>query len=153
MTYGLISKLDDEKSFYILRGKGISEENLIVNFQVYDFITSLTKDDIVYVIDVNRFRNVAQLFMFGRAFMKNGASLYILEQPHLNITPQKPWSDKIIWHFEMILSIERECQFTLTQHLDLDNESGIFLDDSIKLMNLQLLAHTAYTDGIMKHGK
>lgn len=152
MVYGLISKLDNETTLDVFRGKKIQEENIAALYQLSELSRRLKKGDTVYTMGANRFGSISQLFVFGRFCMANGVSLRFIGQPYLDITNGKYWKDSIIWQMERSRSIEFACKRALVQRFRMSNNQWNFLYQCIEEMNLEVLAHTFNPDGILKRG-
>lgn len=152
MNYGLISALDDETTKYVFRGKRITENQIIPNYEIGEAVKSLHKGDVVYVISVNRFNSVSHLLVIGRLCMQKGVSLRFIAQPYLDLANGKCWKDSVLWQMEYMHSIEMRAKSKLQQCMQMNREGWETVYRCIEIMNLEILAHMFSPDGILKRG-
>lgn len=152
MHYGMVSALDDETTKYVFRGKKITENQMIPNYQIGEVVNHLHKGDVVYAISVNRFNSVSHLLAIGRLCRQKGVSLRFIGQPYLDLADGKCWRDAVLWQMEKMKSIEITAKGRLQQCMRMNNEGWAAVFRCIEIMNLEILAHTFSTDGILKRG-
>lgn len=152
MNYGLISALDDETTKYVFRGKKITENQMIPNYQIGEAVKQLHKGDTVYAISVNRFDSVSQLLAIGQFCMQKGVSLRFIGQPYLDLADGKCWRDSVLWQMEKMKSIELTAKGRLQQCIRMNKEGWETVFRCIEILNLEILAHTFSPDGILKRG-
>ena len=148
MNYGLISSLDDETTKCVFKSKKIN--NVVINSQLGELAGCLKKGDVVYVINVNRFANVTQLLNFGRFCMQKGVLLRFVAQPYLDIADGKRWKNSTLRKMEKMRSIEMQAKNHLQQCMRMGNEGWNTVFRCVEIMNLEILAHTFSSDGLLK---
>lgn len=153
MVYGFISRQDSELTELKFRGKRISQENVITNYEFGRFMKCLQRGDVVYVMSVNRFSSVRQLLVFGRFCKANGVTLHVIEQPYLDLTDGKNWKDSTVWQMERMIAIEEYAKAHLQRNFRMGKEQWEMLYQTLEIMNLEILAHTYSPDGILKRSK
>lgn len=152
MIYGVISDLDNETTRILFREKKIPNTNVVPSQQLGELVKRLRTGDTVYAISINRFYNVWQLFIFGRFCMAHGISLRFSSQPYLDIVNGKHWKNTVIEHIKYISEMELYCKGRLQQAFRMNNAQWDFLFGCIEYMNLEVLAHTFDSDGVLKRG-
>lgn len=150
MVYGLVSERDDEKTRLIFLGKQIPLQNVFCGLQLGELMKSLNKGDTVFVVSVNRFPSVNSLKVFGSVCIQKGVSLQIMEQPFLNISKNKVWGYTTLWQIERMNEIENFAKAYLQKNFKMNSQSWEVVYRCLEIMNLEVLAHTFSTDGILK---
>ena len=153
MVYGFISRQDNELTELKFRGKRISQENVVANYEFGRFMQCLQRGDVVYVMSVNRFSSIRQLLVFGRFCKANGVTLHVIEQPYLDLTDGKHWKDSTVWQMERMIAIEDYAKGYLQKNFRMSNELWDRLYQTLEIMSLEILAHTYSPDGILKRSK
>ena len=152
MVYGIISHLDDETTRVFFKNKKVQDANMVYSNQLPALVKMLKSGDVVYVVSVNRFISVSQFMIFGKICMANGVSLHLLAQPCLDISSGRHWKLVYLNQMEWMVEMERRAIGSMAQGFRMTNEQWDYVYRCFGVMNLEVLAHTFSTDGVLKRG-
>ena len=152
MVFGLISSLDNETTKYIFRGKRITEEHYIPNYEIGRTVSNLKSGDTVYAISVNRFDSISHLMAIGQLCMQKGVALRFIGQPSLDIANGKYWRDAVLWQMQEMRKSEMMTIGILHQRMQMNAEGWEIVRRCIERMSMEILAHTFSPVGILKRG-
>ena len=153
MVYGIISNLDNVNTLEVFKSKRIEEECLVHINYLGKLIEVLKEGDTVYVMSVNRFLTVAQCLAFGKVCMVRGVSFRVMTQPYLDITSSKHWKPSVINQMSKMVCIERSAIGRMSSACKYSNEHWEHLCRTFEMMDLEILAQTFSSDGLMKRGR
>ena len=152
MVYGIISVMDDETTKAVFKSKKILAENIVASNQLERLAHVLKTEDVVYVVSVNRFYSVAQLFSFVQGCQSRGVALHFVAQPYLDIGNGKYWRPSIRNLLVIVQKIEYSIKTQMTQRMNLSKTQWECVYRYLEIMNLEVLAHIFSSDGILRRG-
>lgn len=150
MFYGIISNLDDATTRVFLKNKKVPDANVVYITQLASLVQMLKSGDVVFVVSVNRFRAVSQFLNFGKFCMSNGVSMHLLAQPYLDISSGRHWKPVFVNQMVKMVEAERGAIGHMVQGFRMTNEQWEYVCRTFEMMNLEVLAHTFSTDGVLK---
>ena len=154
MVYGLIHGAKDGSEVRALyRGKKIREENQLVSMEVIArFPYALKAGDVVYCVNVDYFASIAYLHDFCSKAVQRGAAVHFLAQPYLDVGNGKHWKNTVQQDTCCRMRLEREWIAYLFSRIALHDQGKRFVASCISAMNIQMVAKTYSSDGILKRG-
>jgi len=153
MVYGIISQADDATTSVYFKSKRVPDANVVHIVQLPSLMQMLKSGDVVFVVSVNRFWSVNQFLQFGKFCMSNGVSLHLLAQPYLDLGNGKHWKQSVMSQMMRMVELERYAKANMTKGYKYSNEYWEYLCRTFEIMNLEVLAHTFSTDGVLKRGR
>lgn len=152
MNYGIISRLDDDTTTAVFKGKRIPAENIVANNQVDRLAQVLKAEDVVYVISVNRFYNLGQFLSFAQVCQTRGVTVHLVAQPYLDFGNGKYWKTSIRNLLVMMQKIEYSVKTQMTQQMNLTRAQWECIYRGLEIMSLEILARIFSADGILRRG-
>jgi len=96
MVYGVLRDMNDIESKIILKQKRVPEQNFVPANNLPPLLRELTAVDTVFVVDVNHFVSVSQLYSFAYLCHGKGASVHFINQPYFNFGKSKRWKPSLV---------------------------------------------------------
>lgn len=153
MLYGIYSGRDNEATKTVFKGKRIPDRNCFPISGLGALAQVLTENDVVHVVNVNRFMSVAQIFSFAHLCHERGVILHFLDQPYLDISTSKKWKPSIVRLLQKMVENENCAKAYMRQCFRMSDVQWGYVDSCLEGMNLASLAAVFSSDGVMGRGR
>ena len=149
MVYGIYSGMDNETTLAIFKMKHIAKKNYAPVSGLGALAQALAENDVVYVVNVNRFLSIAQMFSFAQFCHERGVVLHFIEQPYLDISTSKKWKPSIVRLIQKMANGENDAKAYMRRCFRMTDVQWGYVDTCLEKMNLASLAAVFSSDGVL----
>lgn len=154
MIYGLYSDRDDATTEAVFKLKHISSANYVSINDLLSLSKQLTENDTVYVMSVDRFTSISEVFLFGKVCHERGVTLHFQAESYLDIGKSKKWRPSIIKLISWIETRGNYAKAEMRHYFTMTNQQWRYVDSCFERMNLAILSAIFSSDnGILVRGK
>lgn len=152
MLYGLVSQMDDETSKVLFRSKKVSKDNLYYACNLAQLANVLKSGDTVYTVSCTRFASVNQVYQFAKFCSEHGVNLRFIAEPYLDIGSGKTWRASVARLVKSMAESEYKAKSMMYKGFKMVDAQWEYAYRCFEMMNLDILAHTFASDGVLHRG-